>query len=253
MSSLAIALVAFACIFGGALTGLFIQRFLPTHHLRSDSRDSIKVGVGLVSTMAGLVLGLLVGSAKISFDSMNAGLTQRGAKLITLDRILAQYGPEATDVRDELRRSVATSVALLWPKENTARSGFKAVEQTRGVEGVREKLQQLSPQTESQRSIQSQAIQMSTDLLQSSWLLIKQERNSLPRPLLVILICWLTILNITYALLAPRNRTAIALLFVCALSLSGAIFLILEMNDPLEGMIKASSAPMRNALEQLGK
>jgi hypothetical protein len=222
MSSLAIALVAFACMFGGALTGLFIQRFSPTHHLRLESRDAIKVRVGLIGTMAGLVLGLLVGSAKVSFDSMKAALTQRGAKLITLDRILAQYGPEAIDVRDELRRSVATSIALLWPKENTASGGFKAVEQTRGVERVREKLQQLSPQTESQRSIQSQAIQMSTDLLQSRWLLIEQGHNSLPIPLLVILIFWLTILNIAYGLLAPRNRTVIAVSFVCSLSLSGA-------------------------------
>ena len=252
MSSLAIALVAFACMFGGALTGLFIQRFLPPHQ-RSESRDAIKMGVGLIGIMAGLVLGLLVGSAKSSFDSINAGLTQGGAKLITLDRILAQYGPEATDVRYELRGFVATSVASLWPKENTASGGFKAVEQTRGMEEVREKLQQLSPQTESQRWIQSQAIQMSTDLLQSRWLLIEQGHNSLPIPLLVILIFWFTILNITYGLLAPRNRTVIAVLFVCALSVSGAIFLILEMNDPLGGMIKASSAPMRNALEQLGK
>jgi hypothetical protein len=253
MSSIAIASIAFACIYGGALTGLFMQRFLPDHHLRSESKDAIKLGAGLIATMAALVLGLLVGSAKSSFDAVNAGLTEGGARVIMLDRILAHYGPETKDVRDELRRTITNSVALLWPEENAAGTGFKAVEGNNGTERVAEKLHRLSPQTESQRSIQSQALQMSNDLLQSRWLLIEQEYNSLPTPFLVILIFWLTILNLTYGLLAPRNLTVIAVMLVCALSLSGAIFLILEMNSPLEGMIKASSAPLRNALEHLGK
>ena len=253
MSSVTIALIAFACIFGGALAGLFMQGFLPEHHLRSESKDAVKLGAGLIATMAALVLGLLVGSAKSSFDTANEGLTQGAAKVIMLDRVLARYGPETRDARDELRRSVANGVALLWPKENTASAGFKAVEGATGMERVGEKLQQLSPQTELQRSIQSQALQIGTDLQQSRWLLIEQEHNSLPIPFLVILIFWLTILNITYGLLAPRNLTVVAVLLVCAVSLAGALFLILEMNSPLEGMIKVSSAPMRNALEHLGK
>ena len=120
MSSLTIALIAFACIFGGALTGLFMQGFLPEHHLRSESKDAVKLGAGLIATMAALVLGLLVGSAKSSFDAVNAGLTEGSAKVIMLDRILAHYRPETKEARDELRRSVANGVALLWPEKNTA-------------------------------------------------------------------------------------------------------------------------------------
>ena len=253
MISITIAFIAFACIYGGALAGLFMQRFLPEHHLRAESKDAIKVGAGLIATMAALVLGLLVGSAKSSFDAMNTGLTQGAAKAIMFDRILAHYGPEAKDARDELRQTIAKTVASIWPEENTSGMDLKTVEGSAGPERVAEKVQQLSPQTESQRSIRSQALQMSVDLLQFRWLLIEQEHNALPTPFLVVLIFWLTILNLTYGLLAPRNLTVMAVMFVCALSLAGAIFLILEMNNPLEGMIKVSSAPLRNALEHIGK
>ena len=216
MGSFSIALIAFACIFGGALTGLFLQGLLPEHHLRSESKDAVKLGAGLIATMAALVLGLLVGSAKSSFDTVNAGFTQGAAKVIMLDRVLAHYGPETKDARDELRRAVANGVALLWPEENTPGTGFKAAEEAVGMEGVGARIQQLSPQTELQRSIQSQALQIGADLLQSRWLLVEQEQNSLPTPFLVILIFWLTILNITYGLLAPRNLTVVAVTCSCA-------------------------------------
>jgi len=94
-----VALIAFVCIFGGALLGLFLRTLLPEHHLRDDSRDALKLGAGLIATLVALVLGLLVSSAKSSFDAMNSGLTELGAKVILLDRILAQYGPETMEAR----------------------------------------------------------------------------------------------------------------------------------------------------------
>ena len=165
MISITIALIALACIYGGTLAGLFMQGFLPEHHLRAESKDAIKVGAGLIATMAALVLGLLVGSAKSSFDAMNTGITQAAAKAIMLDRILADYGPEAKDARDELRQTIAKTVASIWPEESTSGTGLQAVEGSAGPERVAEKVQQLSPQTESQRSIRSQALQMSVDPL----------------------------------------------------------------------------------------
>ena len=173
MTSITIALIAFACIYGGALAGLFMQRFLPEHHLRAESKDAIKVGAGLIATTAALVLGLLVGSAKSSFDAMNTGLTQGAAKAIMFDRSTGRMIEVPRPARDELRRSIAKTVALLWPEENTAGTGLKAVEGSAGPEQMAEKIQQLSPQTESQRSIRSQALQMSVDLLQFRWLLVE--------------------------------------------------------------------------------
>ena len=73
MSSLAIGLISAGCIFGGALLGLLLQGLLPEHHLRDTSKDTVKVVAGMIATLSALVLGLLVGSAKSSFDATNTG------------------------------------------------------------------------------------------------------------------------------------------------------------------------------------
>ena len=233
--------------------GLFIQGFLPEHHLRSESRDAIKLGAGLIATMAALVLGLLVGSAKSSFDAVNAGVVQEAAKAIMLDRLLAQYGPEAAQARAELKGSFANAMQLLWPEHGTGDAGLSRVEAGRGGEQVSEMLRRLSPQTEVQRSVLAQALPLSSDMVLSRWVLIEQQKNTLPATFLIVLTFWLAMLNATYGLFAPRNLTVITVLLVCALSIAASILLILEMNHPFRGLITASDAPMRNALAHLGE
>ena len=118
---------------------------------------------------------------------------------------------------------------------------------------VYNKIRELSPQHDSQKYLQSQALQLSADMMQSRWMLIEQSQTKLPRVFLVVLTFWLTILFAQFGLLAPRNRTAMSALLICAISMSGAIFLILELNKPLEGTIKVSSAPLHKALLLIGK
>lgn len=253
MSSFLIAMTVFACLFGGALAGLLIQGLLPEHHMRSDSKDAVKLGAGLIATMAALVLGLLVGAAKSSFDTVNAGLTQSSAKFVVLDRLLAEYGPETQAAREELRGTIAYAIGLIWPEKNGGAKLLKDVEGARGMERVVTMVRQLTPQSEPQRTTQAEALRIGQDLLISRWTLIEQEQVALPPIFLIVLVFWLTMLNVTYGLYAPRNLTVISVLLVCALSVAGSVFLITEMNRPLEGMIKVSSAPMRKAMEYLGK
>src|SRR5207248_10906954 len=86
-------LISAGCIFGGALPGLLLQGLIPEHHLRDNSKDTVKVVAGTIATLAALVLGLLVGSAQDSFDRLNPEDTQSSTKVILLDRGLAGYGP----------------------------------------------------------------------------------------------------------------------------------------------------------------
>jgi len=253
MNAMTVALIAFACTFGGALLGLFLRTLLPEDHLRDDSRDALKLGTGLIATLVALVLGLLVGSAKSSFDAMNTGLTELGAKSILLDRTLAQYGPETMEARDLMRSSLASSIELIWLEDKTSKEGLKIAEAGTRMESIQGELRKLSPGNDSQRLLQSQALQISGELAQERWLLIERAQGSLPTAFLVVLVFWLVVLFAGFGLFSPHNATVIAVLFVCALSVSGAIFLILEMNTPLEGMIKVSSAPLRKALEHLGR
>lgn len=252
MSSVSVLVITFTCIFGGALIGILLRAILPEHHLRDDSKDVIKLGAGVIATLTALVLGLLVGSAKSSFDAMNTLIMQSGAKIITLDQTLGQYGPEAKEVRNMLRNTVATAIQKAWPESYDNETGLKAVEASAGAVNLINSIRELKPTNDSQRQLQSQALQLGNDLLQSRWLLIEENQNELPTPFLVVLLCWLTILYATYGLFTPRNATVIIVLLVCAFSMSSAIYMIVEMNRPFEGVIKVSSAPLLKALQHLG-
>ena len=195
MSSLTIGLISAGCIFGGALLGLLLHGLLPEHHLRDTSKDTVKVVAGMIATLAALVLGLLVGSAKSSFDATSTAITQSGAKIILLDRVLAAYGPETKDVREQLRGAVAAGIEMFWPEEKNVGSGMTAFERANAMEMIQAKLRSLTPATDAQRQLLSQAEQISNDMLQARWLLIEQAQSALPVPFLVVLLFWLTMLH----------------------------------------------------------
>jgi len=253
MSSQSIFLISAACIFAGALFGLWLSRVVPEAHLRDNSRATVKVVTGMIATLAALVLGLLISSANTSFDSVDTTITQSAAKIILLDRALANYGPETKDAREQLRTTVVAGIEMFWPGETAKGSGFEGFERAKGMEALQTKIRELTPTTDIQRELRSEAAKLSGDMLEARWLLIAQALHTIPTTFLVVLLFWLTMLHISFGLLAPRNATAITMLFISALSVSGAMFLILEMYQPLDGMIKVSNAPLRKALELLGR
>ncbi len=253
MNSLTIGFISGGCIFGGVLLGMLLQKVLPQHHLESDSKDTVKLGAGMLATLTALVLGLLVSSAKGSFDAMNAGIAQTGAKVILFDHILADYGPETKEVREQLRDTVASTIEKIWPDKKGGPGGLRALESVDAAKTLQAKLRELTPKNDLQKSLLAQASQIGSDVLQTRLLLMEGQQNTLPASFLVLLIFWLTGLFISFGLFAPRNGTVLAVLLICALSVSSAIFLILEMNRPLDGFIKASNAPLRKAVELIGK
>jgi len=253
MSDVEIASIVFACVFGSALLGLSLHRALPEQHLSQDSKDVIKLGTGLIATMAALILSLLVSSAKSSFDQMNGELLQNAAKTVSLDRTLADYGPETKEVRELLKRTYAARVEHLFPSETLHRGTLDSPEAVVRSEGLIAKLWELSPEGDSQHWFRSQAVDLASEMESTRWVLFMQKDEGLPMPLLVILVCWLALIFASFGLFAPRNTTVIVALFVCSLSTAAAILLILEMNSPFTGMMKLSSAPLRDALANLGE
>jgi hypothetical protein len=248
MSSLTVSLIVFACVFSGALLGIYLHAVLPQNHLGADSKDIVKLGMGLVGTMAALVLGLLVASAKGSYDAQSAELTQMSANIALLDRFLARYGPEAKETRVALHGAVARFLDQIWSKDSTG-----ALPPPSGGEILYDKIQELSPKSDMQRSLQSQALSLAIDVGKVRWLMYAQTTTSASIPLLVVLVLWLTVIFISFGLFAPFNATVVSSLLVSALAVSGAIFLILEMYAPYAGLIQVSSAPLRAALAHLGQ
>jgi hypothetical protein len=251
VSTTTTSLIAFAFIFGGALLGMVLRAILPEPHLSADSKDVVRLGSGLIATLAALVLGLLIASAKSAYDTQSAQIRQMTAQIILLDRFLEHYGPEAATARNLLRSSIVSLVGRIW-HENIASSVKTApFAATTTAEEFFDKIQELSPRNEAQRSFQARAIQLSSDLAQTRLLLFAQAENSIPIPFLAVLVFWLAIIFASLSLFARPNATISAALFIFAVSASGAIFLILELGQPFDGLIAISSAPLINALAPL--
>ncbi len=252
MSAIALSCIALACISGGALLGMFLRSTLAEHHLSGDAKDVVRLGTGLIGTIAALVLGLLIGSAKNSYDTQSTQIKQMTANIVLLDRFLEEYGPETGAVRNLLRRGVVILADRMWRENNSDPAKAAPFEASAASEAFYLKLQELSPQNDFQRSLQARAIQFSTDIAQTRLLLFAQMGNSIPMPFLVVLIFWLTIIFASFSLFAQPNAIVIGSLFIFALSAAGAIYLVLELGQPFAGLMQISSAPLRNALAPLG-
>ncbi|HET9374082.1 MAG TPA: hypothetical protein VFO40_03870 [Chthoniobacterales bacterium] len=250
MNSISISLIVFACAIGGALIGLLLGAVLPPPHLSGDSKELVRLGMGLIATMTAILLGLLIASAKTFYDTQNSELTEMSAKVILLDRVLAHYGPEAKEARDVLQAAVTR---LFDAMSQGGRQKSQMTSTPSGAEILYEKIQELSPQNVTQHSLQTEALSLVIDLGKTRWLMFEQGSTSVSLPLLVVVIFWLALIFCSFGLLAPRNATVVATLSLCALSVSAAIFLVLEMYSPFSGVVRISSAPLRNALAHLEK
>jgi hypothetical protein len=251
LSSLALSLIVFACVFGGALFGMLLSAVLPKHHLSDESRDVVRQAMGLIGTMAVLLLSLLVASAKSSYDMQKNEVADGASKIVVLDGLLADYGPEAAESRALLRSAVISARDRIWPSEDSQPSRIDPT--TNSSETMFLGILGLSPKNDSQRALQSQITSMSIDLRKTRWLMVAQEGSSIPKPLLVGMVVWLTVVFVGFGLFAPRNATVVATMFLCALSVSVAIFLTMEMDRPFSGIIQISDAPVRAALTHLGQ
>ena len=251
MNSPVIAVLAFAGILGAVLLGMRLRSALPDHHLSPEAKDTVRLGMGLVATMTALLLGLLIASAKGSYDTQRGQVIQMAAKVGFLDRVLAIYGPETAETRALLRTSTEGLIQKLWPDRRSEEAEVDPAIST--AQALYGSIQKLAPQNDEQRALKAQALEAVTDLSKTRWLLFAQADTSIPTPFLVIVIIWLGIIFLSFGLFAPTNKTVVVTMIIVALSVSSALFLILELDRPFDGVIQISSAPMRNALNHLGR
>jgi hypothetical protein len=249
LSPLALSCLIFVLIIGGIVLGIALRWALPKHHLSKDSQEVIRLGVGLVATIAALVLGLLIAAAKSSFDTQSGQVKQITADLILIDNLLALYGPQALPIRQEMRGAIGPVVDRIWQEKKSNDTGPFA--SSAAADKVYLDIEGLTPKTDAQRSIQSRAVQASTDFAQTRLLLFVESGNLIPVPFLAILVFWLVIIFASFSLFSELNPTAFAFLALFALSASCALFLILELSQPFSGLMAISSAPLHEALAPL--
>jgi hypothetical protein len=249
MGPIAISIGAFALAFGGALLGALLGTRLPKHHLSDENKEVVRLAMALVGTLTGMALGLLIGSAKTYYDVQSNELTQASANVALLGRLLQYYGPEANEAQESLRLAVQQVLAENWPSEPA--ENHKPSTRAVHIQEEYEKIRALAPKDEEHRMMQSEALGLLRNLSQLRWLIIAQSNTTVLQPLLLIMIFWMTSIFFSWGLFSRANTISVMTFFVAGLCVSGAIFLILELYMPYNGLLRLSSAPLRIAYDSL--
>jgi Protein of unknown function (DUF4239) len=248
MSALGTSAIAFVVILSGAAGGASLRKFLPEQHLSDDTKDIVRLGTGLIGTIAALVLGLLIAAANSTYGTETGHVQHMAADLIMLDQVLAQYGDEATPARAKLRETVPPLVERIWYENRSAAPHQATFEATRSGQDAAAIILHLAPQNDAQRAIRDRAIQITSDLAQTRFLLFEQSSRAIPFPFLVVLIFWLSIIFAGFAMFSKLNLVSGLALIVFAVSAAGALFLVLELSDPFAGLMQIPKEPLRQAL-----
>ncbi|HEX2443937.1 MAG TPA: hypothetical protein VHJ77_08325 [Vicinamibacterales bacterium] len=255
--ALGFAFITFAVTLGAAVLGIALRRMLPQEHLNRESQDVIRLGMGLVATMTALLLGLVTATAKGSFDSQDVAVRNAAAGILSLDRLLARYGPETQPARAMLKRAVADRIESIWSNSGTVSAqsapALASQQNPPPAEEVENMILRLQPGTTSQRWMQTEALKLTEEVMRARWRVLGSSGGSVPRMFLVVVIFWLAMTFGSFGLSAPRNATVVTVFGIASLSVAAAVFLILELDSPLDGIVKISSGPLRYALENLGR
>ncbi len=251
MPPVAIGLLAFGLALAGILLGSVTQRTLPKGQLSPDSKEVVKLSLGIVATLAALVLGLLVASAKTTYSAREGEINQITAYVILLDNLLAKYGEGAQAARASLRKAIPPMVDHIWREAQSVPVQSAPFKASAEGEAFYQQVQELQPTNDMQRGLKQRIIEVALDLAKARLLLFSHLGSSIPFPFLAVLLLWMTILFAGFSLMAPPNTITLASLIVCALSVSAAIFLILGLDQPFSGLMAIESESLMNALPPL--
>ena len=250
MSSQLVFLVTFVSIAVGGALGMLIRIRLPDAGLIAESKEVVRLGAGLMGTVAALVLGLMIASAKNSYDTQIANVRQLTANIILLDELLEQYGPETGEARTMIRRAAAITVQRVW-RESVATDTTETFTPSRAAAQFFLTLESLSPTNDVQRAIKPRLMDVATDLTRTRLLMFVHFDNPIPAPLLIIVILWLTVIFASFTLFADANAIVAIASLVYALAVSSALFLIVDMSQPFTGLMKIPSEQLKHVLPQL--
>ena len=241
----ALTFVAIAC---GALTGVWLSRRLPKPHLSSESRTAVSVSMAVVGTLAALVMGLLISSANSSFNAKSDAVHTLAVDIIRLDRALRQYGPQAENARDLLRRYAQSKAEELFDHADLTSLDLRSLAK---YEVLVSQVLDLQPVDTRQRQVQGQAMKLLDSIADARWLLVEKSDTPMPTPFLMLLIFWLALLFGSFGLFAPDNATVIVVLLLSALAISGGVFMVLELGSTTQGIIRVSIDPMFTAIHEI--
>jgi hypothetical protein len=252
MNSVVIALCTAAATFGGGSLGLLLRRRLPQRYTTGRSKDMITSVAGLVTLLCALVTGLLIWTAYGVFSNQNAAVQNFAARALQEDLALADYGPEASAGRARLRASLALTISEMWGSRGDSdfvtRNYHAAIENLRAGQAF---LDSLRPSNDAQKLALAAANQAHASVGQMRLQMALALTDPVSYPLLCVVVIWASFLFCGYGLISGGNRMAYAAMGVGALAVATAVFVIVDLSAPYNGLFKTSSAPIERVLKDV--
>jgi Protein of unknown function (DUF4239) len=251
MTSATVFLISFVSIASGGALGMALRARLPGAHLNPETKEVVRLGTGLLATLAAVLISLMIASAKKSYDTQDMHFRQLSAHLVLADQLLSRYGPEAAEIRKMMRQAVPAAIDRIWHEKATSAPQSNAFSANSVAEQFNAAIDGLTPATDAQRAIKARILQASADIANTRLLMFADGDNPILTPFLLILIVWLTVIFTSFSLFVEPGPVIVTALLVFALSVSSALFLIADLSQPYAGVMQISREPLRTVLSPL--
>jgi hypothetical protein len=243
-------LIAFVSISAGIVLGLTLRELIPASHLGKDTKEIVRLGAGFVTTLAAVLISLMIASAKSSYDVQDGHFWKMAAYLVETDQLLARYGPEAAPLRKMMRQVVPAAIDRIWREERTASQNTAFTEGSL-AEQLGVAIEQLSPTNDTQRLLKRRLEETSAEIARTRLLMFADSDKPIQTPFLLILVFWLAVIFAGFSLFMEPGPVVVSALLVFALSVSSALFLVADLSQPYAGLMQIPKAQLEHTLPPL--
>lgn len=248
MEPFSTSLLIFTIVVVGAMGAMAVGPSLRPHHISAETRDVVKLGIGMVSAMSALILGLTVSSVMSSYNLTERDVQQYATDLVNLDGALRDYGAGADAVRADLQHFTVLSLAEAWPARRSLMPGAEETDVEQALSAIGTAISDLPGDTADAAQDRGAAVAMYRKVQQDRWKIGIESYSSVNPVMIVVVAVWLTLIFMSFGLFAPRNIVSVLFLIICPACIAGTIYLILDLNTPFEGTTAIAPVPLERAL-----
>lgn len=247
MNEFGIAVLVFLCLLAASLGSLLIREKLPPHQRQQDTHAVVGLVANVFVVMTSLVLGLMLNSAKTTFESVDRNVHAIATDLILLERTLQRYGPDADETRRRLLTYVQRAASSIRHDDPLVADHTSE----RLLNDVGDSLRAIQPAGAEQISLWSDARQQFHRIVELRWVIVEQSDGTIPMPLIGMMVAWLMLIFGSFGYRAPKNSIVVTSFVLSTALIAGTIYLILDMDVPFSGPIQISSAPLQRAAVEM--
>lgn len=249
MQSVWIAAATFACLLAASLLMMHWYPRLSSRHRDEDTNTVIRLVANIFVVMTSLVFGLMINSAKNTYESIDASFHAYATDLIIFDRTLRTYGESAQQTRGLLVTYLERAIANPYRGDEALQ--HRKSQAAQYLDDIGKSLARVRPADRFHETLMLDIRQQYHGLIEQRWRIVEQSEGAIPGPLIGMLIAWMTLIFATFGYRAPRNPMVIGMFTVSALLIAASVYLVLDMDIPFHGPIQISDEPLRRALAEM--